>query len=229
MTEIEKVPIKAPSSVTWSLGEKVLGFGVWFAIGISPFLGNKDVPGFSSLLSMYPESMRAVVIPLASFLMGVMALVVDFAAARGNFGEDALWLRFKRTVAISVGSLLLLAGVYFFTVVRIVKTVSPTADVTLAFVTGTLSVPHQYPGSKCACLEGEAATNCLRTTVVTPENLDNCFGSARIAVATLVLTLLYLLLTGSFVAAVGLQILYQKQAAITAARSRSAPTSTPPP
>jgi hypothetical protein len=228
MSETGKLADDALTPLALTYVKLILGFGVWFAVGLAPFLGNEKIRFFSSLLDLYPESMRGVLIPVSGLLMGMIGVTVEFAAAFKGAGEKRLWSWFKRTLGIFLVSFLLLLVAYSFTVIRIDKVVSHDEIHTLSFVTGGLTVPHLPPGSRCGCQEGADADSCLRDAGIDPSHIKTCFGPARIASWTLVLSLLYLLVTGSFVASVGVLVL-RKRVKATAARSRSGPTSTPQP
>jgi hypothetical protein len=226
MSETGKLADDALTPVGWMYLKLILGFGVWFAVGLAPFLGNEKIRFFSSLLDLYPESMRGVLIPVSSLLMGMMGVTVEFTAAFKGAGEKRLKRRFWRIAATFIVSFVLLLFAYSFTVIRIDKVLLHDEAHTLSFVTGGLTVPHLPPGSRCGCQESADAESCLRDAGIDPSHIKTCFGPARIASWTLVLSLLYLLVTGSFVASIGVLVLRLRD---IAARSRSGPTSTPQP
>ena len=55
------------------------------------------------------------------------------------------------------------------------------------------------------------AQTCLPQISANLGTIATCFGAQRIAIAKIALAFLYLLVTGSFVASVGLLILYRKR------------------
>ena len=77
----------------------LLGFSVGTAIGLAPLLGNANVPGFKSLLSLFPIDMQSWLIPFSSFLMGGAAVVLTFLSStastpkglRRYFGAATIW------------------------------------------------------------------------------------------------------------------------------------------
>lgn len=209
-------PTGKQSPLTLNLGKRIVGFGVGFVAGLAPFLGKMKVPGFSALIELYPTSLQDWLIPLSGILMGMMAVVVEFAAAkRTSDRKNRRW--FKRTVVVFGVSFFLLLTVYSFTVVRVGRSVARGPNeapelITLAVITGSRTVPAQVSGSDCTCHAGQPAERCVEEISLNPANLGGCFGSNWIAFVTLLLVVLYLTVTGSFVAAVGLLILGQRNA-----------------
>jgi hypothetical protein len=207
--------VEAPTPLAKEFVRRLLGFGVWVALGLAPFLGRVHVPGFSPLLDMYPSTLRWL-IPISGLLMGMLALVVEFAAGR-RVSQKTLTRWFARAVALFVASCGLLIVLYLFLVVRVDGAVPAAGEgskpATFAVVTGTLEVPPQPPGSDCKCNPGWPADKCIEKITLNPANVRLCFGSERVAFASLALAVLYLALTGSFAAGVGLLLLAQRKGA----------------
>lgn len=211
MNDAIKTPLILPPSPTvWDLVKSVLGYGVWVAFGLSPFLGKTKVPGFSALLEMYPYSLAHWLIPASGLLMGMIAIAIDFLAGRkaSKSSERKLTRWFQRTVMTFLASFALLIVLYVLLVTN-VEMVAATQGgqperTSFAVVTGTLTVPRQPPGSDCKCLEGQTAEQCIENTSLNMSNVRRCFGPQRVALASIALAALYFTLTGTFVAAVGL-------------------------
>ena len=206
MTEPEtaKPKIPAPPSLSQTLVKRILGFGVWVAVGLAPFLGAYRLPPFSSLLELYPDALRSVLLPLSGFLMGVIALKVEITGI-GRLTRKSLdrWLRLSE---ITLGvSFVLLVVLYQLLVVRV-----PYPPGMVAVVTGALTVPVHPPESACQCPPGQDAGLCIEDISFKDVNVRTCFGPWRVKLANLALTVLYLTLTGSFAAAVGVFVLRQK-------------------
>jgi hypothetical protein len=148
----------------------------WLAIGIVvPLLA----------LALYPISMRAWSILLSAVLMGMMGVVVNFAAMRVERVAPVFW---KVIVALAVACAALFVT-YRQTVVR--------ADHS-AYVTGSITVPvNKSPG--CACQAGSSAVECARGAP-SDEAMDACFGANRILLTKGLLLVLYLAATSAFVA-----------------------------
>src|SRR5688572_28330666 len=59
----------APPGLASKLLRYILGFGVSFGIGLAPYLGTFNIPGFTPVLSLIPKSIQNTAIPLAAILM----------------------------------------------------------------------------------------------------------------------------------------------------------------
>jgi hypothetical protein len=198
--------------------QRILRFGVGFTIGLAPFLGNADVPGFTAVIRMYPESLQNWLIPLSGLVMGTIGVVVEFASGRKP-GQRKLTAWFTRTIVLFAVSLILLIALYQFLVVRVDKTVireGGVQPVQVSVITGTLTVPPQWEGSPCACRPGQPARACLTDISLNPDHVATCFGAERIAFATIALSLIYLVVTGAFAAAVGLLMLAELSGGVPA-------------
>jgi hypothetical protein len=216
MSTTDTPPEKPPSSFAGDFGRRIRWFGVWFLVGIAPFLGKVKVLGFSALIELYPSSLQDWLIPLSGIFMGMMAVTVEFVSSKRT-DERMVTRWFVRNIAAFAASFLLLVTVYIFTVVHVGRTVARGPNEALGFVnvaviTGSRTVPPQFPGSECKCVAGQPAERCVADISLKPENIETCFGSDRIAFATLALVLLYLAVTGSFVAAIGLLLISKRSA-----------------
>jgi hypothetical protein len=183
----------------------VVSFGVAFAAGLAPLLGKARVRGFSALIDIYPVDVQDWLIPVSGLLMGMIAVIIKFAASRRPSAKKlSRW--FGRTVIVFGSAFIVILVIYLQFVTRVETTVTRrdgTADRTsAAVVTGSREVPQQPPGSPCTCLERQSASQCVQAITINPMNVRACFGEQRVAFATLALSVVYLLLTGSFVAAI---------------------------
>ena len=188
----------------------VASFGVAFAVGLAPFLGKKKVPGFSALIDIYPVDVQDWLIPVSGLLMGMIAVIIKVMANRQPSAKKLnRW--FGWTVAVFGSAFLVILVFYLMFVTRVETSVMSgegTVDRTsIAVVTGSREVPPQPPGSPCTCVARQSATQCVQAISINPMNVRACFGEERVALATLGLSVVYLALTGSFVAAVGLLFL----------------------
>ena len=209
MSESRQVPISPPENGTFHFVRKILGYGVWVAIGLSPFLGNANVRGFTAVIAMYPEDLQNWLIPLSGLMMGMIAVILDFQADRRQPGVKKLERWFYRTVAVFLLSLVTLIAAYTQWVVRPSKTQADGKSSAIAMVTGTREVPAGRQ-SVCGCTPGASARQCVEDVSVNPANVEACFGPQRVAFATLALALVYLVVTASFAAAVGVKRLQRK-------------------
>jgi hypothetical protein len=213
MTVAEPPKIAAPSIFANALARRIMGFGVWLAVGLAPFLGKIRVPGFTAVIEMYPATLQRWLIPLSGLFMGMMAVTIEFASERG-VGKATLTRWFTRAAAIFGVSLIVMIALYLFTVTTIDQNVRLPDDtlghVTHAFVTGKTAVSDPAP-SRCGCEPGLDAEQCLKEISLESSKIKACFGGGTIQFATLSLALVYLVVTGAFVAAVGLLMLEQRR------------------
>lgn len=198
----------APTSLAWRFVKYLLGFGVWFVIGLAPLLGAKKIPLFSAVIDLYPDAVRWWLIPLSGLLMGMMGVVVEFASGQApDLAVVKPW--FRRAAIVFLVAFLLLIVVYAFTVVLVAQVQPGGTTERFATITGTLTVPGDKAPT-CACVPGTPAQECVEGGT-SEAAVRACFGPNRIAIATLLLALLYLTVTGAFAASVGLLLLSQRQ------------------
>src|SRR5215469_3210132 len=56
----------------------LLGFSVSIAVGLAPYLGLVGVPLFTPLLSLIPQSLQSIAIPISIASMGIIAVLVQW-------------------------------------------------------------------------------------------------------------------------------------------------------
>lgn len=191
-------PPSPPSALARRFVRYVVGFGVGVAVGLAPFLGVLRVPGFEALVSLFPLDLRATVIPLSAFLMGVVAVAVQFFAGE-RIARTALRRRFRRgLVALLIGFLLLIV-LYSLFVVRVAV---DGGERSVAVAVGWARLPA------CGCTAvGDA--DCVRALSLAPAAVESCWGSRQLRLVRLGLILSYLTVTGGFGALVGLLLLVE--------------------
>jgi len=211
---VDPPKVATPSPFASSFARRILGFGVWFAIGMAPFLGKIQVPGFTAVVAMYPVTMQRWLIPLSGLVMGMIAVTIEFASERHHL-QRTLTRWFMGTLAAFVVSLIVLIYLYKGVVTGVEQSVRLENDhieqFTQSVVTGSTRVPSPLPDPECGCRPNQAASKCLVDISLDPANIDVCFGSKAVSTATVDLALVYLVLTGSFAAAVGLLMLEQRR------------------
>jgi hypothetical protein len=196
-------PIPAPNPLARELLRYVRWFGVGVALGLAPFLGALPIPGFSPLLDIYPLQMRGWLLPLSGILMGGVAVRIDFLSlrlpSRASLRRSFLW-----SLGIWLAAFVALVLLYPYLVARV-----SIGDGTrfAAVVTGTDMVPRHPPDSPCKCPESQSAERCAGNIGLEESRVRECFGSRRVTRGNQALAVLYLLVTGSFVAAVGFHLL----------------------
>src|SRR6185436_21135171 len=114
--------IKPPSGTTYRFVKLILGFGVWIAIGLAPFLGRLNVPVFTAVIAMYPASVQNWLIPLSGLFMGMIAVVVEFASGE-DIPREVLAGKLRRSAWLFGVSVLALMATYVFTVQHAEKAV----------------------------------------------------------------------------------------------------------
>src|SRR5215472_17588796 len=82
----------------------VLGFSVSVAVGLAPFMGKLKVPLFTPMLSIIPESVQGVAVPLSAASMGIVAVIVQWYGSE-RLEHSLLNKWFGRTVVVCIVSL----------------------------------------------------------------------------------------------------------------------------
>lgn len=190
---------EAPTSAARRWVTYVIGFGVSAVVGVAPFLGIFDVPGFHALLTLFPKvpfDMTTVVIVASSLLMGIVAVVIQYLIYRKprSFFVRRLFVLFS---AIAIVSILSLLVVHTFTVV-VVNIPAEGPDAEIAVLVG-------FSRSACSreCDPQMSNPECIRNTTLDPVRIYSCWGEVSIRMAFLALMMLYLIVTSSFGAMIG--------------------------
>ncbi|HEX9671603.1 MAG TPA: hypothetical protein VGC93_19195 [Thermoanaerobaculia bacterium] len=85
---------------------------------MAPFLGKYRVPGFEPLLQLFPESSKTFLISTSAFLMGIVAVVVQFYSGETITRSDVS-RRFKRSAATILVAFFTLVTLYSWRVLRV--------------------------------------------------------------------------------------------------------------
>ena len=183
----------------------VLGFGVGVAVGLAPFLGLLDIPLFAPLLSMFPDSLRSTAVPLSSFVMGLVAVGIQFAA-----GERVPRRRIRRWFVIAFAAILaalVVVAILYTELVRVVPGVSEVEGEGALYVPIVVGLSRPVPPlAGCGCEPRQDDVECIREMGFA--NVDKCWGR-QVRRSELLLTLSYLFVTGSFGALIGLLLLQE--------------------
>jgi len=153
----------------------VLSFGVSVGLGLAPFLGQKKVPGFRALLDLFPFQLQEVLIPIAAFLMGLVALAVQFYATE-KVTRALLKGWFNFTWKGMLAALMILFVIYYLVVER-VEVLSGRR--TVAVLRGV----SQAPLDTCACRKpplmlGNKA--CIKYLAFNDDAIEACFGEFKV-------------------------------------------------
>ncbi len=194
----------------------VLGFGVGIGVGLAPFLGKLSVPGFDALLTVFPEELRPTLIPLSAFLMGLVAVGVQFLHGE-RLRRRHLRLAFLAAFVAVLAGFVWLVAVYDDVAVRI--EIPATAAVRTFLI-----APQRLAPPVCPCPQWWADEECIRETL-DPRRIERCWGSRSLRRSRKTLRSGYLVLTSGFGALIGLLLLQEPQE--TKPRARPGPK--PPP
>lgn len=206
--------ITPPTPLARQFVRLVVGFSVGVGLGMAPFLGALKVPGFRALLSLYPNELREPLVATGAFLMGVVAVVIQFYAGERVSRTDVRRL-FRRTLIV-VGVALVLLVVLWVENVRLV----PTTGEPASFVVAGERL------STCPCAAATPDVECIRQLGAGPGGVSRCWSDKAARRIWLGLFASYFLLTGGFGALIGLLLLQkaakQQEAGRTAKRRRKA-------
>lgn len=177
----------------------LLGFGVGVGVGLAPLLGKTGLPGFSALLSVLPDILRTTAIPISSFVMGLLAVGVQFYGRYAT--PSAAWLqrKFGITIALSCAFVLLFYLAHALSV-QVVPIDGGNVPVVVGF-SERLEI--------CSCPKATSDLECIMGLSMHPAAIATCFGSRNVALANGVLVLLYLVTMGLLGVLVGLLVLMQ--------------------
>src|SRR5436305_6589365 len=85
----------------------LLGFSVSVGLGLAPYLGKLDIPGFSPMLSLIPDSLQNVAIPLSTAAMGIVTIWVQrYGSERVGTVRVSAW--FTRTFTVCLAMLVVI-------------------------------------------------------------------------------------------------------------------------
>jgi hypothetical protein len=175
----------------------VLAFTVSVALGLAPYLGKVNVPGFDALLTLIPDSLQPVALPISAAIMGLVAVWIQWSAGDR---PTTSWLgkRFRATFVLGCLGILFLFVAETFVVVRIPI---PAQNRTGAYLIGF----KRLVTSPCPPSMSDA--ECIKRVTAEESKIAEVWGDTQIRVARLVLLGSYFLATGSFGLLVGLLVL----------------------
>ena len=199
-----------PTSLGKRLVRYTVGFTVGTAVGLAPFLGRVKVPLFSALLEIYPVQMQQTLIILSGFLLGMVAVAVQYFAFKAS--PTALLDRyFGLLLKLMLAALLLLVVLYQTSVVSVPIEKQVSADPTHVEA-------HRYTllvgwfranSSACRCPPEITALDCVEQSSLDPRRVASCW--KYLPLFEVVLTLQYLFLLGGFGTLVGLLLLREEE------------------
>lgn len=184
-------PLKGPT-LTWT--NQVLVFGVSVGIGLSPLLGLVGVPGFVSLIELFPslpQDNRRQLIAVAAILMGFTALASQY------LGGERSSRKARRRLFVSLLTLGFVCALALFVVFQLAVELVGVHHVLVGF--GEPTCPECSSVGRVGCLE---ARNALAST------LERCFSGPGRRSSGIALGLLYI---GTLVSLGGMAGLLMRQ------------------
>jgi len=177
-----------------------LGFVVFFAVGMSPFLGTVEIPGFKALLTLMPENLRDTAIPISAFIMGLIgASIQHYAMSK----PTQAWLKrqFSNAWKLALGSVASLIVIYTFVIVpfEVVQPERGTIYVQVGF----------YRPQNPLCPPDVSDATCLARVTIDRARIDGHWGDVNVRCAALTLQAAYWASTGFLVWLIG--VLYMRR------------------
>ncbi len=174
----------------------VIGYGVWIAVGLGPFLGKIQVPGFSPLLELFPVTMQQELIPICFFLFSTVAVAVQFQSA-GVTSRATLKRRFRFALTTVLVLLLALFVLYKLFVIDV------GVDRRVLVVRGLTRSGH------CQCDPSWDDARCVRWLGINDNSIRMCWD--HLTPIELGLEVPYTILMGGFGWLVGLLLLRERK------------------
>lgn len=176
----------------------LMGIGVSIPVALAPLLGRLNIPGFTPLLSLIPDEIQDVAIPMSAGAMSLVAASVEFRAISG-LARDLLWKQARRSLMQASLCLAAFGIAYLLLVTR----VGYAGTESVAFVTGFVH-PNTPP-----CVN-KSAEECIRYLTLSPPKITSHFGDEQIRLARILLGSLYVLFFAVFGNLVGILVALRK-------------------
>lgn len=210
---MDKEKARLPTPLVRRFVSYVAGFGIAVGLGLSPFLGK--IRGMDALLEVFPESLWGTLIPFSVFLMGILAIGVQFYSGE-VIHRAAIRRRFRWGVSGLLAGLALLIVFHNLLVVTVpYKGGEKTAPFLIGFTRK----------ETCQCESISTDAECIKRLSLDVAQIETCWNTG---LSRPILQFSYLLLTGGFASLVGLLLLQmearrQEKAASARKRSRKTP------
>lgn len=209
MADVEQPPasprLPQPPNAAARWVRYLVAFGVSVAVGLAPLLGAMNIPGFRALLTLFPRApfdSQDTVVPLAAFLMGVVAVGVQFYSRRRP-EWSSLGSVFKKLSLLILVSIVLLLCLHVFTVEQVSVEDGEKVSVLLGVT---------RPNTCRECTPSMSNAECLEHTTLNPGRILSCWSEIQIKASFLGLAIIYLTILGSFGAFVGVLVLQEPPA-----------------
>jgi len=168
----------------------LLALGVGVGAGLAPLLGMKKIPYFSALVELLPPQLKEYVIPASAFLMGLVAVAVQFSSGEVIVRKSLRRRFFLAFLAVLLGflALVILRSSY-------VKSVPGWNE---PVVIGWSRLPG------CGCPKGISDEDCIANIAF---QVSRCWDSGGVKLS---LVLSYLVAIGGFGALIGFLVLQEE-------------------
>ncbi|HEX6903916.1 MAG TPA: hypothetical protein VF789_29665 [Thermoanaerobaculia bacterium] len=176
----------------------ILSFFVALAIGLAPFLGTRNVPGFKALISVMPFQDRSELITLSAFLMGLIVVAIQF------YSEERISRPLLRKL-FGISFVTLVTGFVLFYFLR--GEFTETVDRGNKRITVLVG---SAPISSCKCPNPQNTVGCIQHLSLTPDAIASCWERREIKRRGQILGLSYLILTGGVGVLIGFLMLQEK-------------------
>ena len=215
-TEPEAKAGPLPSGLAKRYVRYVVGFGIAVGVGLAPFLGK--VAGLDTLISLFPENLRGSLIPFSAFLMGLVAVAIQFYSGETS-SRSLLRKRFRASLIALLVGLAALVTLYSFLIV----------PYPILYGEKTTPIVISFSRTKaCNCPAEDSDLRCIQKITPNEAKIEECWGSGPIRRSRLLLSLSYLLVTGGFGGLIGLLLLQEEARKKQKRRSRKTAAPSPP-
>ena len=184
--------------IATKLVKALLAFIITVGVGTSPLWGGGKIPGYQSILDVFPKDLQDV-IPWASILMSIVAVGVQFASAE-LLSRHRIRLAF---IALFVALPVLVFASYFVYKAFVVRIEIPGAGTRVAYLVGSTMLPS----CECAKRNLEIRECIGREISVNPDDVAACFPREQISTRASILSGLYMLLMLALAMLIGLLVL----------------------
>ncbi|MEG9438605.1 hypothetical protein JAO29_20885 [Edaphobacter sp. HDX4] len=175
----------------------LLGFSVSVGVGLAPYLGLVGVPLFTPLLSLIPQTLQQIAIPISIASMGIVAVFVQWKKR-----DSSSPVEFRRAASAAIFTLVLFITIEVMAVAHIEV---PAVGQTVSFAVG-FSSPQRPP------CENRSRESCIADRLGFDQTvIDSYFGDTQTSLTRLALVLAYIGFMSSFGWMVGLLLLRDRQ------------------
>lgn len=187
----------APTKTTRTWIRWVLGFGVGVVVGLAPFLGRMDVPGFTSLFNVLPFNDREQIYPLSGFVCAVTAVAYQYWAQGTRPDHRKMFARaLIFTIACFLG----------FLALRTLFVVDVPIDGNGQFIPVLVSGGRV---ASCGCPATMSDVQCVQNVSIDVAEIASCWGDGPLRTIRLALIVAYLGLIAAFGLLVGAALVQQ--------------------